>query len=40
MAKRALLVEDSSQPFSGVFPFGPELLEVSFFYVSCFLWYT
>ncbi|KAH0933459.1 hypothetical protein HID58_010576 [Brassica napus] len=27
MAKRALLVEDSSQPFSGVFPFGPELLE-------------
>uniref|UniRef100_M4C956 Elongation factor Ts, mitochondrial n=1 Tax=Brassica campestris TaxID=3711 RepID=M4C956_BRACM len=27
MAKRALLVEDSSHPFSGVFPFGPELLE-------------
>ncbi|KAF3547878.1 hypothetical protein DY000_02003039, partial [Brassica cretica] len=27
MAKRALLVEDSSQQVSGVFPFGPELFE-------------
>lgn len=29
MARRALLVENSSQQVSGVFPFGPDLFEVS-----------
>lgn len=29
MAKHALLIENSSQQVSGVFPFGPELFEVS-----------
>lgn len=29
MAKHALLVENSSQQVSNVFPFGPELFEVS-----------
>lgn len=29
MAKHALLVENSSQQVSSVFPFGPELFEVS-----------